>query len=147
MCYVEDAGAAHAMQTDCAGLPGAIPQNFDCGRDDYFNPAPPPGSYLATHWNTYDSAFLAPCGEIAPACGGGALWVPEAPAATAPPTVRRGGPRRGSTLTAGDGAWSNGPTGYAYQWQRLAAPAGRTSTPRPARPTWSPATTSAAACA
>ena len=43
MCYVEDAGAAHAMQMDCAGLPGAIPQNYDCGRDDYFNPAPAPG--------------------------------------------------------------------------------------------------------
>ena len=43
MCYVEDAGAAHAMQIDCAGLPGAIPQNYDCGRDDYFNPAPGAG--------------------------------------------------------------------------------------------------------
>lgn len=120
MCYVEDAGAAHGMQIDCAGLPGAIPQNFDCGRDDYFNPAPTPGSYLATHWNTYESAFLAPCGEIAPACGGGALWVPQAPASTSPPTVG-GATRRGATLTAGPGAWSNGPTRYGYQWQRLAA--------------------------
>ena len=120
MCYVEDAGAAHAMQIDCAGLPGAIPQNYDCGRDDYFNPAPAPGSYLATHWNTYDSAFLAPCGEIAPACGGGANWVPQAPAATAPPTVN-GGLRRGVKVTAGPGAWTNTPTSYAYQWQRLAA--------------------------
>jgi hypothetical protein len=106
------------MQQDCAALPGAIPQSYDCGRDDYFNPAPAAGSYLATHWNTYDNAFLAPCGEIAPACGGGALWVPEPPAATAGPTVG-GTPRRGSTLTAGNGAWTNGPTGYTYQWQRL----------------------------
>ena len=30
-------------------------------------------------------------------------------------------PRRGSTLTAGNGNWSNGPTSYGYQWQRLAA--------------------------
>ena len=75
--------------TDCAGLPGAIPQNYDCGRDDYFNPAPAAGSYLATHWNTYDSAFLAPCGEIAPACGGGNLWVPEPPAASVGPGGRR----------------------------------------------------------
>src|SRR4051812_9876404 len=66
MCYTEDGGAAHPMVQDCAGLPGAIPQNYDCGRDDYFNPAPAAGSYLATHWNTYDSAFLAPCGTIAP---------------------------------------------------------------------------------
>ena len=119
MCYVEDAGAAHPMQQDCAGLPGAIPQNYDCGRDDYFNPVPAAGSYLATHWNTYDSAFLAPCGEIAPACGGGTLWVPEPPAATSGPTIG-GTPRRGSTLIAGVGAWTNGPTGYTYQWQRLA---------------------------
>jgi len=26
----------------------------------------------------------------------------------------------GSTLTAANGAWTNGPTGYGYQWQRLA---------------------------
>ena len=70
------------MQMDCAALPGAIPENYDCGHDDYFNPAPAAGSYLATHWNTYDSVFLAPCGEIAPACGGGNLWVPTPPAAT-----------------------------------------------------------------
>jgi len=117
MCYLEDAGAAHGMQMDCAGLPGAIPQNYDCGRDDYFNPAPAPGTYLATHWNTYDSAFLAPCGEIAPACGGGTLWVPEPPAAASPPTVG-GSARRGTTLTARVGVWTNAPTGYAYQWQR-----------------------------
>jgi hypothetical protein len=118
MCYVEDAGAAHPMQQDCAGLPGAIPQSYDCGRDDYFNPAPPPGSYLATHWNTYDSAFLAPCGEIAPACGGGTLWVPEPPAATSAPSVS-GTARRGGTLVVQPGAWSNAPSGYRYQWQRL----------------------------
>jgi hypothetical protein len=118
MCYVEDGGASHPMQQDCAGLPGAIPQNYDCGRDDYFNPAPAAGSYLATHWNTYDSAFLAPCGEIAPACGGGTLWVPEPPAATSAPSVA-GSARRGQALTARVGTWTNAPTGYAYQWQRL----------------------------
>jgi len=118
MCYVEDGGAAHPMQQDCTGLPGAIAQNYDCGRDDYFNPAPAAGTYLATHWNTYDSSFLAPCGEVAPACGGGTLWVPEPPAATTPPSVA-GNARRGQTLSARVGVWTNAPTSYKYQWQRL----------------------------
>jgi hypothetical protein len=118
MCYTEDAGAAHAMVQDCATLPGAIPQNYDCGRDDYFNPAPAAGSYLATHWNTYDSVFLAACGTIAPACGGGNLWVPTPPAASGGPTVT-GTARRGTDLVASPGTWANSPTGYAYQWQRL----------------------------
>jgi hypothetical protein len=118
MCYVEDAGASHAMEQDCAPLPGAIPQSYDCNRDDYFSPAPAAGSYLATHWNTYDSAFLAPCGEIAPACGGGTLWVPTPPAATGAPTIG-GTARRGSTLTALPGSWQNGASSFAYQWQRF----------------------------
>jgi hypothetical protein len=117
MCYVEDSGAAHAMRMDCAALPGAIPESYDCGRDDYFNPAPAAGSYLATHWNTYDSAFLAPCGEIAPACGGGQLWVPTPPVATAPPSTT-GSAHRGTAVVARPGTWSNSPTSYAYQWQR-----------------------------
>ena len=40
MCYLEDAGAAHAMRNDCPRIGGAIPQTYDCGHDDYFNPSP-----------------------------------------------------------------------------------------------------------
>jgi hypothetical protein len=118
MCYVEDAGAAHAMTYDCATLPGAISQSYDCGGDDYFNPAPPAGSYLASHWNIYDSAFMARCEAIAPACGGGELWVPAPPAATAIPVIS-GASRRGSPLQSGLGTWLNKPSRYSFVWQRL----------------------------
>jgi hypothetical protein len=121
MCYAEDAGVAHALRIDCAQLPGAIPESYDCGRDDYFNPAPAPGTYLATHWNTYDSAFLAPCAEVAPACGGGRLWVPTPPVATGPPRTE-GTARRGSALVARAGTWTNAPESFAYRWQRQDGP-------------------------
>ena len=107
------------MQTDCAGAPRARSRRTTtAAATTTSTPRRAAGSYLATHWNTYDNAFLAPCGEVAPACGGGQLWVPEPPAATNAPSVA-GSARRGSTLSARTGSWSNGPKGYGYQWQRL----------------------------
>jgi hypothetical protein len=55
MCY-EDGGPRNDMVLRCA--PGSPLDPYDCGGDDYFNASPAPGSYLATHWNVYDSAFL-----------------------------------------------------------------------------------------
>jgi len=118
MCYVEDAGASHQIRADCPRAGGVIPQAYDCGRDDYFSPAPEPGSYLATHWNVYDSVFLGPCASVAPACGGGmAGLTPTPPVAGAGPEVG-GHPRRGAALTATAGSWQNGPLTYTYRWQR-----------------------------
>ena len=120
MCYTEDSGAAHAMQYDCPRVGGAIPQAYDCGRDDYFNPAPPAGSYLASHWNVYDSAFLGPCEQLAPACGGGTEGlIPAPPVATSAPLVT-GSPRRGTSVASNAGAWRNGPLTYDYRWQNIA---------------------------
>lgn len=51
MCY-NDGGpnASQYTSTDCGRGPnGTSP--FDCGFNDYFNPSPAPGSYLATHWD------------------------------------------------------------------------------------------------
>ena len=119
MCYVEDSGAAHPMQLDCATIAGTIAQSFVCGRDDYYNPDPAAGSYPATHWNTYESAFMAPCVTIVPACGGGEVWVPAPPVATTAPSIG-GRPRRGTPLQTDDGTWLNGPDTYTRTWQRLA---------------------------
>ena len=53
MCYADP--TALAIQDVCPGEHEAL---FDCGGDDYFNPFPPAGSYLADHWNTAFSSFL-----------------------------------------------------------------------------------------
>lgn len=47
---------------------------FDCNHDDYYSTNVAPGSYLDTHWNTADSAFLI---------GGVTLPPPD----TSPPTI------------------------------------------------------------
>jgi uncharacterized membrane protein YgcG len=63
LCY--DDGTSSGTRTVCrdssrrtSGAGDANDRLLDCRGDDYFNPAPRRGSYLATHWNTADSARL-----------------------------------------------------------------------------------------
>ena len=54
MCYLDSSGTPMRKVCDAAH------ENLlDCNHDDYFNTAPDPNSYLATHWNTADSPFLS----------------------------------------------------------------------------------------
>jgi hypothetical protein len=119
MCYYPDGpDPRHVMTYECPTIAGVMNQGYDCGSDDYFNVAPAAGSYLATHWNLYDNAFLGGCGELAPACGGdGTTPAPALPVSTAAPAVS-GSVDVGSLLSLSPGSWRNAPTSFAYQWQR-----------------------------
>jgi hypothetical protein len=66
MCYWDGgpyftSGGDLTYDPGCAGV--GINESLDCNKDDYFSPNPSAGSYLATHWNEYDSVFLCPIAE------------------------------------------------------------------------------------
>jgi hypothetical protein len=115
MCY--DDGSSIAMQNYCPRGSDTIDESYDCGKDDYYAPAPPAGSYLATHWNVYNSAFMASCASMAPACGGAGGPTPTPPVNSIAPGII-GTPKLGQTLVASKGTWVNSPTHYSYRWQR-----------------------------
>ena len=60
MCYDDDGPYFQQGGQRTFGCAGTefTDEKFDCGQDDYWNPSPAPGSYLATNWNEYDSVFL-----------------------------------------------------------------------------------------
>ena len=55
MCYADGTAGSRQM----AVCPTSHANLLDCRSDDYFSTAPRAGSWLATHWNTANSAFLA----------------------------------------------------------------------------------------
>jgi hypothetical protein len=63
MCYDDDGSGPVVMRNVCSGRDGSL---FDCNHDDYFLAGTPAASnYLATHWNTANSAFLIDPGFVA----------------------------------------------------------------------------------
>ncbi|HEV7363205.1 MAG TPA: hypothetical protein VGN71_02360 [Solirubrobacteraceae bacterium] len=80
-CY-NDGGSYFATggSTVAACSDGAH-QVYDCNLDDYFSPSPAPGSYLATHWNLFNSVFLCD----ATTCGTGTTGAAAPPTSPAPP--------------------------------------------------------------
>jgi hypothetical protein len=80
MCY-DDGGlkAGQAMVQACATV------QYDCNGQDYFNPAPAAGTYLASNWNVYDSSFL--CAPSSCVSGGPVNVAPEGPIDESGPTI------------------------------------------------------------
>jgi hypothetical protein len=60
MCY-SDTPLFPTMQYLC---PVSQEMLLDCNHDDYYHTNPPAGSYLATHWNVANSAFLMARDEL-----------------------------------------------------------------------------------
>ena len=116
MCYQDGSSGSQPYTSGvCPTIAGAIPQTYDCGHDDYFNPDPAPGTYLATHWNVYTSAFMGSCAQLGMACGD--AIVPSPPVNTSLPALG-GQATPGYAVTATVGTWLNNPTSYLIQWQR-----------------------------
>ena len=55
MCY-SDSPNFPAMRFRCTARDSSL--SLDCNKDDYYHTNPGAGSYLATHWNVANSAFL-----------------------------------------------------------------------------------------
>ena len=121
MCYADGSSGSQPYTTSmCPAIPGTITDVYDCGHDDYYDPAAAPGSYLDTHWNVYRSVFMAPCTSLGDACGGLARALTP-PVAGAPPEIQ-GTAEAGEVLVGTVGSWQNAPTSFRVQWQQELAP-------------------------
>ncbi len=119
MCY-HDHPAAPAMTYPCPRIAGVMSQVYDCGGDDYFNVAPAAGSYLATHWNTFDNRFLAACDERAPGLRRHHRPRLQPDAAGLHGRARDRGRAAGRLERSprSPGSWTNAPLSFEYQWEQ-----------------------------
>ncbi|MBB5958223.1 hypothetical protein FHS29_004831 [Saccharothrix tamanrassetensis] len=93
LCYDDGGLPGGGLSIEC---PSADEDIVDCNNDDYFNTAPPAGSYLADHWNLANSQFLTSQG-------------PGAPVSVADRTVttaRAGGTAQVTKYRLPDGRWT-----------------------------------------
>ncbi len=108
MCYSPDGGDLRQGGTvmHCAGS-----VQFDCGGDDYFDPAPEAGEYLSSHWNlgsplnrfiVFSAASQTP--PPAGGSGGGSVLPPVVDVVTGTVTSLAG-KRQGSSKSAPEGGW------------------------------------------
>jgi hypothetical protein len=107
MCYADGGprGQVGNLVTACA-TPSA--PAWDCGAGDYFDPSPPAGSYLATHWNLLDSAYL--CAPAECFVGGGATSTAPSPGPAASGGGSGGGGSSAGAPTAPTGAGTESST-------------------------------------
>ena len=89
----------------CVAIPGAGAQSYTLTSADV-------GSTIRVVETASDRT-----GASVPASSAPTAVVTGVPVSTSPPTVA-GSAVQGQTLTEAHGSWSNGPTGYAYQWLR-----------------------------
>ena len=110
MCYPD--GGSRGAPGDMIGVcPATSPvAPYECGMNDYFSPAPAAGSYLATHWNLYDSAFM--CAVSSCVMPKGAAPVPPPPPAPEPVSPEPGPsvpvPDPGQAVGEEAAAWLDG---------------------------------------
>jgi hypothetical protein len=109
MCY--DDGSGIPMRSVCAAAQQHL---LDCNGDDYFNTAPPAGSFLTSNWNTASSSFLD---RSVPAADPDPLTVTATPSRTSAET--------GDLFTVD--AASTGATGYRWTAAPACALTGSTS--------------------
>jgi hypothetical protein len=106
-CYAD--GGTHGQPGDMTYTCGSSSnQLYDCGGDDYFNPNPAGGSYLATKWNTYNNVFLCALAT----CGTGA-----AADTTPPDTAITSGPPPFTNVTDATFSFSSSEPGSTFQCQ------------------------------
>lgn len=117
LCYDEDGSGPFRTTVRCPTT--ANDRRLDCRHDDYFSTAPPPGSYLATHWNAADSRYLedgppvvVPGGDPPPNDAFASAPVLAGYTGTTPGTLA------GATVESGEPGHAAGTTGSIwYKWR------------------------------